>query len=106
MYHWMTQSHPRHVASDSLHEKLSMNVDRFAEVYIGNYGRPSFKKTDLVYTMKVHTDTSIVQFLDDVIAILTTDITKHISEKDVDLLTIRDEMVADINQTKYLFTLK
>jgi hypothetical protein len=106
MYHWMTQSHPRHVASDSLHEKMSANVDRFAEVFIGKYGRPTFKKTDLAFSMKVHTDSSIVPFLDDVIHMLTDDITKHIAEKDVDLLTIRDEIVADINQTKYLFTLK
>lgn len=107
MYHWMTHSHPRHVSSDKLYDKMTSNVDRFVEVYIGRYGRPSFKKGDTTFSVKVHTDSNIVDMLDEVVAFLTgKGLSAFVSDKDVDLLTIRDEMVADINQTKYLFTLR
>ena len=107
LYHWMTTSHPRHVASDKLYEQMSSNIDRFVEVYIGKFGRPTLKKQDLVLPIKQYTDSNITDFLDEVTAYLTgKGIASFVSEKDVDLLTIRDEMVADINQAKYLFTLK
>lgn len=105
MYHWMTTSHPRHVASDQLHSRLSANVDRFVEVYIGKYGRPSVERRDSKITVKHYTDASIVAYLDGIIKFMTKDLVKMLSKDDVDLFTIRDEIVADINQAKYLFTL-
>jgi Family of unknown function (DUF5856) len=103
----MTHSHPRHVSSDKLFESMAANVDRFVEVYIGKYGRPQLKKNDTTLPIKVHSDTSIVEFLDEVVAALTgKTLAAYASDKEVDLLTIRDEMVADLNQTKYLFTLR
>ena len=106
MYHWMTQSHPRHVASDQLHDRLTANVDRFMEVMIGKYGRPSFGgQAETKLPMKHCTDATIITFLDSVIKYLVKELPKSLSKEDVDLFTIRDEMVADINQAKYLFTL-
>jgi len=103
MYHWMTMSHPRHVASDQLHGRLSANVDRFVEVFIGKYGRPQPRDSKIL--IKLHTDNAIVTYLDGVIKYMTKDLGKVLSKDDVDLFTIRDEIVADINQAKYLFTL-
>ena len=108
IYHWMTTSHPRHVASDKLHERLSANIDRFVEVMIGKYGRPSkdnIQSSDIRVKTSL-TDSTVVAYLDSVIKFLTKDIHVYINKDDVDLLTIRDEMVADLNQTKYLFTLR
>lgn len=109
MYHWMTHSYPRHVASDKLHERLLELSDRFVEVYIGKYQRPSFTKKDLAALQldtHTHAEKDIVTFLDRMSVYLTKDIFKFISaEKDTDLVNIRDEILAEINQAKYLFTL-
>jgi hypothetical protein len=101
----MTHSYPRHVASDKLYESISENIDKFVEVYIGKYGRPKLSKKDLGITLLSLNDTSIIDFIDNTIAFFIKDILKHIKDSDVDLLNIRDEIVADLNQTKYLFTL-
>lgn len=109
LYHWMTQSYPRHIATDKLYEKLSENVDKFVEVYIGKYGRPGCltrKGKDMVIELKPLTDANATAFLDSLIAFFMRDVFKYIEQNDVDLLTIRDEIVSDLNQTKYLFTLK
>lgn len=107
LYHWLTTSYPRHVASDKLHERLLELSDKFVEVYIGKYQRPIFTKKDLsLATIDTHSDKDIIGFLDKMSVYLTKDIFKYISvEKDTDLVNIRDEILAEINQAKYLFTL-
>jgi hypothetical protein len=37
---------------------------------------------------------------------LITDLPKKLKKTDTDLLNIRDEILADINRARYLFTLK
>lgn len=103
----MTRSYPRHVASDKLHEKLLELSDKFVEVYIGKYQRPTLSKKDLsLASIDTHSDKDIIGFLDKMTSYLTKDIFKFISlENDTDLVNIRDEILAEINQAKYLFTL-
>lgn len=108
LYHWMTQSYARHKATDDLHEKVLGLGDTFVEAFIGKYGRPTnFTKKDMQQDIFSLNDTSIHKYLDDCVRYLTKDILKYIKEdKDVDLINIRDELITDISQTKYLFTLK
>lgn len=106
LYHWMTTSYSRHVASDKLFGKISDNIDKFVEVYIGRYGRPKLSHKDLDCTLQNFNDSTIITFLDKFINYLDKDIFAFVSKTDTDLLNIRDEMVGDLNQTKYLFTLK
>ena len=105
LYHWMTLSYSRHKASDKLFTELSENVDKFVETYIGIYGRPKFTKKELATSFTVHNDTNIIQCLDKFNNYLKKDILDFISKDDTDLLNIRDSIVSDINQTKYLFSL-
>lgn len=106
LYHWMTRSYPRHVASDKLHEKLLELSDKFVEVYIGKYQRPSsLNKKDLQLPLDNYNDKDIIAFLDRVSKYLTKDIFRFISNDDTELVNIRDEILAEINQAKYLFTL-
>jgi hypothetical protein len=105
LYHWMTTSYPRHKASDDLSEKILDTSDRFMEVYIGKYGRPTMnKKHSNIYLQKLD-DKNVVKYLDYAINFLLNDLMLCINKSDVDLLNIRDEMVGTLNQTKYLFTL-
>ena len=102
----MTTSYPRHVASDKLYEQLDSQIDKFVEVYIGKYGRPKLTPADLKLGLVVYNDSAMVDFLERCIMYLTKDVFAFIKETDVDLITIRDDMLAALNQTKYLFTLR
>jgi hypothetical protein len=102
----MTTTYSRHVASDKLFGEISDNIDKFVEVYIGRYGRPKLTNKDLVCNLQNNSDSTIVDSLDKFINYLDKHIYNFVSKEDTDLLNIRDEMLGNLNQAKYLFTLK
>jgi len=104
LYHWQTVSYARHKATDEVIEHLDKNIDRFTEVYIGKYGRPKIRT--LSYKIEQLTDKKATTYVHECIKILQSALMKGLTtEKDSDLFTIRDEMLADLNQLVYLFTL-
>jgi len=104
LYHWQTVSYARHKATDEVIERLDKNIDRFVEVYIGKYGRP--KMRTLTYKLEQLTDKKASAYVHECIKVLQGVLVKGLTaEKDSDLFTIRDEMLADLNQLVYLFTL-
>ena len=104
LYHWQTVSYARHKATDEVIERLDKNIDRFVEVYIGKYGRP--KMRTLTYKLEQLTDKKASAYVHECIKVLQGVLVKGLTaEKDSDLITIRDEMLADLNQLVYLFTL-
>jgi DNA-binding ferritin-like protein len=106
LYHWQTRIYARHKATDEVIEKLDEHIDQFAEVYFGKYGRP--KLTGVNATIRVNnlSEKSIILFIRKCIQMLLTDCVKGLKEDmDTDLFNIRDEMLADLNQLLYLFTL-
>lgn len=106
IYHWNTKSHPRHKASDQFIENLDKLTDRFVEVYIGRYGRDPAMGKDWTLKLPGFTEKSIVIYLGEACTWLSNKLPKLLGEKDTDLLNIRDEILAEIHQTLYLFTLK
>jgi hypothetical protein len=99
-------NYPRHIATDDLVTKLDTNIDQFVEVYIGKYGRPKLTgKTSSIY-LRNHSDTEAIKMIQEAIDWMTNDLTSKLKKTDTDLLNIRDTIVADLNQTLYLFTLK
>ena len=105
LYHWMTTSFSRHSASDQLYDKLQDLSDQLLEIYIGKYGRPKLVKKDMTLALSIMNDTSIIQYLESCITYLRKDIYGFINEKDTEIINIIDEIVGQINQTKYRFTL-
>lgn len=106
IYHWNTTSYPRHKATDDLVEKVDTLSDKFVEIYIAKYNRPAdFKKT-ITLTLPPLTDESVKKYLGEAIIYLESNLQKRLSPKDTDLFNIRDEIIAEINQALYLFTLK
>lgn len=102
LYHWQTKVYARHIATDTILEKIDENIDAFVELYIGKYGRPKMsKKTILLQNI---TDAAASRLLKNAIHYLQT-FTKSLHPSDYDLLTIRDEMMQNISQLQYLFTL-
>ena len=104
LYHLETTNFARHKASDELHGNLSGLIDKFIEVYIGGYDRPNFTST---FTVKVKqlNDNSIIDVLNEYIGFLKHELPKFVNVSDTHLLNIRDEMLTEINQALYLFTL-
>lgn len=106
VYHWNTKSYPRHKATDQFVENIDKLTDSFVEIYIGRYGREAALGKEMVITLPGFTEKSIIKFFEEARVWLSDKVPKLISEKDTDLLNIRDEILGEINQTLYLFTLK
>lgn len=106
IYHWNTHSFAQHKATDELYQKLNDHIDKFVEVLLG-------KREDRISALNKH------------LPIKNTHKKKAFREtmyefreylikmdgcldlkRDSDLLNIRDEILADINQFLYLLTLK
>ena len=104
LYHWQTMAYPRHVATDELVTKLDANIDQFVEVYIGKYGRPKLSGRTSSIRLRNHSDKEATNLLKEAVSWLTTDLTRKLKRTDTDLLNIRDTIVADLNQTLYLFS--
>lgn len=105
VYHWNTKSYSRHKASDKCFNDIQVLFDRFVEVYIGKYGRDklfSNGNIDIDVSFKIN-DKNIINLFKQTILYLNDIDLK--SNKDSDLITIRDEILATLNQTLYLFTL-
>ena len=102
LYHWQTRSFAEHKATDDLVAALDLNIDKFIEAYMGRYGRPYIKKTLPVKNLTV---TGIRAFITKSDEWLASSLPRMLKKNDSDLLNIRDEILADLNQIKYLFTL-
>jgi len=107
LYHWQTESYSRHKATDNAIEKLDELIDRYAEVYIGKYGRPKMTAPNTIVKLHQMSDSTAVRFVRNCIEYVSKDlIVNNRKLSDTDLTTIRDEMLAELNQLLYLFTLE
>jgi hypothetical protein len=108
LYHWKTESYSQHKATDELHEKLSENVDQFVEVLLGKEQTKSKYRINMVEKhmkmMDSNNEADFIQKIHNYRSILI-DMNKVLDKKkDSDLLSIRDEMLANINQFLYLLS--
>ena len=102
LYHWQTGSFARHKATDDLTASLDEHIDTFIEVYMGKYGRPVV--TDSI-KISNFSEPAARAFVAKQVDFLTRSLPKKLSPMDTDLLNIRDEILGDMNQALYLFTL-
>jgi hypothetical protein len=113
LYHWQTHSYARHKATDELFDKLNMLIDKFIETLTG---RIILEKNDIQYRIKINNKRIKIHDMIDNSGLELLSMIKNVLERDTcllailenntDLQNIRDEMLADINQNAYLFTLK
>lgn len=103
MYHWTTESYSNHKATDKLLDKLSDLIDSFIEKYMGAYSRPVMKSGSNVLIQNM-TKTKYVKLLKTAQEYLRGDLEKVIS-KNSELLNIRDEVLAELDQALYFSTL-
>ena len=107
IYHWQTMSFSRHKATDDLVTSLDENIDKFVEVYMGKHGPPTFSGANMKITVHNVVDKKAAELLKAGVEWLTDDLPRFLNKtKDTDLLNIRDEILADLNQVLFLFRLK
>jgi hypothetical protein len=74
---------------------------------MGKDGRPKMTEKQGCIKVTNLSENQAVQFIRRCIQHLLSDVVKGLThEKDSDLFNIRDEMLSDLNQVLYLFTLK
>ena len=103
LYHWNTSSYARHIASGTLFDDIILAMDNFIEVYQGPYGKVI---THVEMNIDASDDSQIIKILNEAKTFFSG-LTEELNpETDTDLLSIRDDILAQINKTLYLFTFK
>jgi hypothetical protein len=104
-YHLTTTNYARHKAAGDLVDSFDTLIDNFLEALFGKYNRPTINLVKFNIKVTNTNDIEMVNKLNDYTVFLTNTLPQMLNNRDVDLLSIRDEMLAKINNTKYLFTL-
>ena len=108
LFHWKTFCYATHKATDHIYDKVNEHMDRFMEVLLGKSNvRMNLvhkKSISLLDVSREEFMTRIMNFKSYLIHISNHPAMKSMSN--VDLLTIRDELLADLNQFLYLMSLK
>jgi DNA-binding ferritin-like protein len=109
LYHWKTSSYATHKATDELYSKLNENIDRFMEILLGKSGQ----RTDLmdhknIRLFDLNSPDSLKKKAEEFKTYLVDLDYKEQLKKmsNADLYTVRDEILADMNQFLYLLTFK
>jgi hypothetical protein len=104
VFHWQSDTYAQHKAFGKAYDDLGDLIDQFVEVYSGKFGKP---KAKFKYSLTLSNfEGDYVEFIDSSIAFLDEFNAEFDSNKDSDLLNIRDEMKGVLNRLKYLLTLK
>jgi hypothetical protein len=109
LYHWKTTNYAQHKATDELHGKLSEHTDKFVEIMIGKLPTTRERiqyRGDSIPIYDFQSKQEFIKKLEHYISMLQDFNNRFDSKIDSDLLNIRDEMLGDINQTLYLFSLE
>ena len=105
LYHWQTRVYARHIATDQMLEKLEKHIDSFVEVYIGKYGRPRLTGKNTEITVHNMTEAGANRMLQAALRYVQGPLTRSLREGDYDLFALRDDLMEDLHQLAYLFTL-
>jgi hypothetical protein len=98
LFHWNTKDYAKHKASDELHESLGKLVDSYVEKNFGEMGRFTVHENIQFHTLS---DESFLKDIHNFKEFLI-----KLQNPSTDLSNIRDEMLGEVNQFLYLWTLK
>ena len=102
-FHWQTKSYAQHQALAKVFDSITELIDTFVETLMGKYGRPSTKGQK--FEMFDLEDVNIEEWTGGVCDLLISFSDVLDDVQDTDLLNLRDEMLQNFNQLKYLLTL-
>lgn len=112
LYHWKTRSYSQHKATDELYDKMNENIDKFVEVLLGkDQSRLTLleKKMNLSDGSSGSSGSSFQksEFQDRLLEFrkFLVGLDRYFDDlEDSDLMNIRDEILADLNQFLYLMS--
>jgi len=103
LYHWQTRVYARHIATDETLKKLEESIDSFVEVYIGQFGRPKLSGRNASITLQNLSEAGASRVIK---AAMKYIIAMHRPlQQHTDLINILDEMLSELGQLLYLFSL-
>ena len=105
IYHWQTTSYSRHKATDNLYGLISDKIDKFVETLQGTRGTRAEFTSKCNIKLNNFSDVDGKNLLLAFKTWLENDLAKLLDKKETDLINMRDDMLGDVNQTLYLFTL-
>lgn len=104
LYHWQTKSHARHISADKFLGKAEDIIDNLVEAYQGKYGVVELDKNNKDIKLNNIKDDDIIKYLETIRKFFVEEFDKLVNkDTNTDLLNLRDELIADINITLYLF---
>ena len=112
LYHWNTLSFSTHKATDELYGSLNTLIDQFVEVLLGKHNNVSERNKHEILSvktlhMKNYKDNGMFKKEIETYKKYLIGLSKHFNDSEnSDLLNIRDEILATLNQISYLLTLK
>jgi hypothetical protein len=105
LYHWKTTSYAQHKATDHLYAELNENIDQFVEVLLGKDER----RIEMVgKKIRLIDPSDMKEFKEQILKFrgFLNDMDKVFKKKsDSDILSIRDDLLVEINQFIYLLSL-
>jgi hypothetical protein len=110
LLHWQCQLYGQHIALDELFNQIRKIGDTLIETIMGKYGRPILDSEDLNITLYNFEDAKngdLSKFIDDLYRCYREECRSHFDEKsDSEIVNIIDEIIAAVDQTKYLISLR
>jgi DNA-binding ferritin-like protein len=105
IYHWQTKSFSQHKSFGKIYDSLGENIDELIEAYQGRYGR-IIPSNGFQYNIKNYSSVEeAISYTDGFIEFLSERFVELVDDDATDLLNIRDEILGNLNQLKYLLTL-
>lgn len=102
LYHWKTKSFPEHKSTDELYSSLNEKIDTFVEVLLGKMGSRPQQHIFRINAYNFSSTKELLKYLSKVKKELSKMSTLYKTESD--LLSIRDDIVADIHKFEYLLS--
>jgi DNA-binding ferritin-like protein len=104
LYHWKTRSFAQHKATDELYERLNKNIDTFIEVLLGKDQSRIQMVERSIQLMDPSEKTNFQNKVLEYRGFLTDMDIYFDAARDSDILSVRDDILVDINQFLYLMT--
>ena len=106
LYKWKTNNSEHHVTTNEMYQKLNNDIDKFIKIYLGK-NQYRIKKWDqqltaIQYNRENTFKSKLLEYRE-----MLSDLNLCFDEKkDADLLTIRDDILSDLNQFIHLLSFK
>jgi DNA-binding ferritin-like protein len=104
LFHWQTFSYAQHKALDKIGKSLSNTFDKLVETLLGRYR--NFEYRPISIQLEPYSNENLIVKIEQYIKLFSQNQCPIINKQDSDVQNIIEEILADLNQLKYLLTLE